>query len=125
MHPLKIRNSSFSKIYPRTCRNKNLNYLKYNQTWRVIVPENTFVWYSTLTNNKKEIDLSNCIGDFVVRRRDGVPAYQIASLMDDIKMSVNLIVRGSDLISSTGAQIFLAKFLNDSFFQLLNLFIIS
>ena len=112
----KIRNSSNSTIYPGTCRNKNLNFLKENQTWRVIVPENTSVCYSTLTNKKKGIDLTTGIGDFVIRRRDGLPAYQIASLMDDIEMGVNLIVRGADLISSTGAQLLLAKCLNDSFF---------
>ena len=112
----KIRNSSASKIYPGTCRNKKLNFVKQNQTWRVIVPEKTFVFYKTLTNNKKKIDLTTGIGDFVIRRRDGLPAYQIASLMDDIEMSVNLIVRGADLISSTGAQLLLAKCLNDSFF---------
>ena len=112
----KIRKYSNSTIYPRTCRNKYLNFLKENQIWRVIVPENTSVCYSTLTNNKKGIDLTAGIGDFVIRRRDGLPAYQIASLMDDIEMGVNLIVRGSDLITSTGAQLFLAKCLNDSFF---------
>ena len=112
----KIINSSASKIYPGTCRNKNINYLKENQTWRVIVPENTFVFYSTLANKKKKIDLTTGVGDFVIRRKEGLPAYQIASLMDDIEMSVNLIVRGADLISSTGSQLFLAKCLNDSFF---------
>ena len=112
----KIINSSTSKIYPGTCKNKKLNFMKQNQTWRVIVPEKTFVFYKTLTNNKKKIDLTTGIGDFVIRRRDGLPAYQIASLMDDIEMGVNLIVRGSDLITSTGAQLFLAKCLNDPFF---------
>ncbi len=112
----KIRKSSSSTIYPGICRNKNLNFLKDNQTWRVIVPEKTFVCYRTLTNNKNYIDLTTGIGDFVIRRRDGLPAYQIASLMDDIELGVNLIVRGSDLITSTGAQLFLAKCLNDSFF---------
>ena len=112
----KIIKSSNSTIYPGTCRNKNLNFLKENQTWRLIVPENSYVCYSTLTNNKKGIDLTTGIGDFVIRRRDGLPAYQIASLMDDIEMGVNLIVRGSDLITSTGAQLFLAKCLDDSFF---------
>ena len=112
----KIRKFSNSTIYPGTCRNKNINFLKENQTWRVIIPENTFVCYSTLTNNKKEIDLTKEMGDFVIRRRDGLPAYQIASLMDDIEMGVNLIVRGSDLIPSTGSQLFLAKCLRDSFF---------
>ncbi len=112
----KISNYSVSKIYSGTCRNKKINFIKENQTWRVIVPEDTFVCYSTLKNNNQKIDLTKVIGDFVIRRRDGLPAYQIASLMDDIEMNVNLIVRGSDLISSTGAQIFLAKCLNNSFF---------
>ena len=112
----KIRKSSTSTNYPGTCRSKNLNFLKGNQTWRVIVPEKTFVCYRTLTNNKNYIDLTTGIGDFVIRRRDGLPAYQIASLMDDIELGVNLIVRGSDLITSTGAQLLLAKCLNDSFF---------
>ena len=112
----KIRNSSASKIYPGTCKNKNLNIIKQNQTWRVIVPEKTFVFYKTLTNNNKKIDLTTGIGDFVIRRRDGLPAYQIASLMDDIEMGINLVVRGADLIGSTGAQLFLAKCLNDPFF---------
>ena len=112
----KIRKFSASKIYPGTCRNKNLNFFKENQTWRVIVPENTFVHFSSLTNNKNEINLTTAVGEFVIRRRDGLPAYQIASLMDDIEMRVNLVVRGADLISSTGAQLFLAKCLNDSFF---------
>ena len=112
----KIRNSSASKIYPGTCKNKNLNFIKQNQTWRVIVPEKTFVFYKTLTNNNKKIDLTTGIGDFVIRRRDGLPAYQIASLMDDIEMGVNLIIRGADLISSTGAQLFLAKCLKDYYF---------
>ena len=112
----KIRNSSVNKIYPGTCRNKNINFLKENQTWRVIVPENTFVFYSTLGNNNKRIDLTTGIGDFVIRRKDGLPAYQISSLMDDIEMNVNLIVRGFDLIPSTGTQIFLAKCLKDPIF---------
>ena len=116
----KIKKSSNSTIYPGTCRNKNLNFLKENQTWRVIVPENTFVCYSTLTNNQKEIDLFTGIGDFVIRRRDGLPSYQIASLIDDIDMGINLIVRGSDLITSTGAQVFLANCLSDSFFPATN-----
>ena len=82
----------------------------------LIVPENSYVCYSTLTNKKKGIDLTTGIGDFVIRRRDGLPAYQIASLIDDIEMGVNLIVSGSDLITSTGAQLLLAKCLDDSFF---------
>jgi glutamyl/glutaminyl-tRNA synthetase len=54
--------------------------------------------------------------DFVVRRKDGFPAYQIASLADDIDMGITLIVRGMDLIDSTAAQLFLAHELGEKSF---------
>lgn len=43
-------------------------------------------------------------GDFIIRRRDMLPGYHIASLADDIDYGINLIVRGEDLLSSTMAQ---------------------
>lgn len=49
------------------------------------------------------------LGDFVVRRRDGAPAYQLASVVDDAAHGVNFIVRGVDLLPSTGAQLALAQ----------------
>lgn len=51
--------------------------------------------------------------NFVVRRRDGLPAYQIASLADDLFFGVNLIVRGADLWGSTLNQLYLANLLNE------------
>lgn len=111
-----IRQFSSSTNYPGTCREKNLEFLNENQSWRVIVPEKTMVSCRTLTNKMKKIDLTTVMVDFVIRRRDGLPAYQIASLMDDLEMGVNLVVRGHDLLASTGAQLFLAKCLKDSFF---------
>lgn len=47
--------------------------------------------------------------DFVVRRRDGVPAYQIASIVDDLHFGITHIIRGADLATSTGAQQWLAE----------------
>ncbi|MFM2269757.1 MAG: hypothetical protein RL757_3198, partial [Bacteroidota bacterium] len=52
------------------------------------------------------------MGDFVVQQKDGTPAYQIASLTDDLDFGINFIVRGADLRGSTAAQCFLAKMLN-------------
>ena len=46
--------------------------------------------------------------DFVVKRKDGIPSYQIASLIDDTHFGINLIVRGEDLLASTAAQRWLA-----------------
>lgn len=47
--------------------------------------------------------------DFIVRRRDGLPAYQLCSLADDLHFGVNLIVRGQDLYDSSLAQLYLAE----------------
>ena len=47
--------------------------------------------------------------DFVVRKRDGFPAYQLTSVVDDLYYGVDLVVRGDDLWDSTVAQHFLAE----------------
>ncbi len=49
------------------------------------------------------------MGDFVLRRRGGDPAYQLASALDDAAHGVNFVVRGLDLMPSTGAQLALAS----------------
>jgi glutamyl/glutaminyl-tRNA synthetase len=57
---------------------------------------------------EEQVLLDGCLGDFVLWRRDGLPAYQLASLVDDLDDRMNLIVRGQDLLESSAAQLFLA-----------------
>lgn len=59
----------------------------------------------------QEVDLSAMCGDFIVRRADGVWAYQFAVVVDDALMGVNEVVRGSDLLLSAAQQIYLYRLL--------------
>ena len=61
--------------------------------------------------------LKQVMGDFVVRQKNGAPAYQIASLLDDVHWNINFIVRGNDLINSSAAQMYLANTLAHSSFE--------
>ena len=102
--------------YPGTCRGKGLDLENDNFSWRVYVPDQSEVSFKTFSNKLEKITVSQAIGDFVVKRRDGLAAYQLASIIDDLELGINLVVRGLDLLPSTGAQLYLAKCLNDSIF---------
>lgn len=90
---------SFLKENQCPCKNMNLKYTPGENSIRVEV---------------KNQELFNSVGDFVVWRKDDLPSYQLASLVDDIDNNINLIIRGEDLMSSTKAQFYLAELLNDT-----------
>ncbi|HWB64432.1 MAG TPA: glutamate--tRNA ligase family protein [Chitinophagales bacterium] len=94
--------------YPGACINKHIAFTEPETAWRALTPDNTIVTINDFYNGALTVDLYGQMRHFVVRRRDGIPAYQIASLCDDIDYGINLIVRGHDLLTSTAAQIFLA-----------------
>lgn len=66
-------------------------------------------FFDEFFRRKIEVNIDAEMKDFVIWRKDGIPSYQLASLVDDLEFGTNLVVRGQDLISSTGAQLFLAQ----------------
>lgn len=66
----------------------------------------------TVTVEGVDLDLTGSMGDFVVWRRDDLPAYQLVSVVEDERLGTTHIVRGEDLLASSAAQILLAQALN-------------
>lgn len=78
--------------------------------WRLIVPDQEISFTDGLQGTYRENLLRDC-GDFILRRSDGVYAYQLAVVVDDAWMGVTQVVRGSDLLSSTPRQRYLLELL--------------
>lgn len=78
---------------------------------RIKLPKTCIVEFNDELMGQVSVDLNKAMPDFIVKRRDGLASYQVASLVDDFEFGVNIIVRGEDLLASTAAQIYLAKLL--------------
>jgi glutamyl/glutaminyl-tRNA synthetase len=76
--------------------------------WRARVPIGTTVAFADGWQGAVQVPLAADMPDFIVRKKDGVAAYQLASVVDDLRLGTTLIVRGLDLMPSTAAQLWLA-----------------
>ncbi len=109
-----IRLHSDNNLYPNTCRGHQLGAraeYKDETAWRIKVEHPTLVTFKDWQKGTVSILLDEVMGDFVMRQKNGLPSYQIASLVDDQYFDINFIVRGTDLLHSTAAQIFLAQYI--------------
>ncbi|MBW2688392.1 MAG: tRNA glutamyl-Q(34) synthetase GluQRS [Deltaproteobacteria bacterium] len=92
-------------VYPGTCR-AGLPAGRKPRTLRIRVPEEQVCFTDGVFGPLNQM-LSRDVGDFILRRADGLFAYQLAVVVDDAESGINQVVRGADLLSSTPRQIFL------------------
>ncbi len=99
-----------SGIYPGTCRSQKLPF-PHDHAVRVRVPDIIISFDDAIIGEYQQSLATEC-GDFVIKRRDGLFAYQLAVVVDDARQGITEIVRGADLLDSTPRQIFLQQCLD-------------
>ena len=82
--------------------------------WRAHVPAGVLVGWHDAGQGPTQVPLAQAMPDFVIRKKDGVAAYQVASVVDDLRLGTTLVVRGLDLQASTAAQLWLAAQLSET-----------
>jgi glutamyl-tRNA synthetase len=106
-------------VYPGTCRER-LHGAGFDEpagvNWRFRVPDGEVLRFEDLNLGPQRYvaGKSGDFGDFLVWRRDDVPAYQLAVVVDDAAMRITEVVRGADLLKSTARQLLLIRALGYS-----------
>jgi glutamyl-tRNA synthetase len=98
-------------VYPGLCRDRGARPMKRDPATRLRLPEPCPVRVIDGALGPIAQDLARDVGDFVLQRGDGVFAYQLAVVVDDLAMGITDVVRGADLASSTPRQAHLARLL--------------
>jgi glutamyl-tRNA synthetase len=99
----------YGNVYPGTCKHKKIPLEKPNVAWRL----NTDTAIAVRLNKTNFVPFPPEMRHFIVRKKDGYPAYQLTSVIDDLDCGIDLVVRGEDLLPSTLAQLFLAEVLGE------------
>ena len=105
---------SDEQLYPGTCRPRAGARPPSSETpagvnWRFRVPDGETISFVDGKQGGQAFVAGRDFGDFLVWRRDDVPAYQLAVVVDDAMMRVTEVVRGSDLLRSTARQLLLQR----------------
>ena len=99
-------------LYPGTCRERK-DVAEFMEpagvNWRFRVPDGESVEFADLNLGRQRYVAGSDFGDFLVWRRDDVPAYQLAVVVDDAAMRITEVVRGADLLKSTARQLLLMR----------------
>ena len=99
--------------YPGTCREKIGTAKDYDSpagvSWRFKVPDGETISFNDGYFARQEFVAGRDFADFLLWRRDDIPAYQLAVVVDDAAMQITEVVRGADLLKSTARQLLLIR----------------
>lgn len=101
-----------TSIYSQRCRNKNIASDIPNSL-RIKIYDKQITFHDGLQGRISH-NLALQHGDFILKRRDNIIAYQFAVVLDDLRQNIDHVVRGFDLLNETPKQIFLQQILNCS-----------
>jgi glutamyl-queuosine tRNA(Asp) synthetase len=96
-------------VYPGTCRDPRHRHQDRPAAWRWAVPDETVCVTDQLSGQTLCQHLPTAVGDFVLRRSDGVYAYHLAVVVDDAAQGVTDVLRGADLWPATPRQVALQQ----------------
>jgi len=111
-------------LYPGTCRPEGLHPWEMDGSegisiqpleidegvnWRFWVPEGEVVTFYDERRGNISFEEGKDFGDFLIWRKDGIPSYELAVVVDDIAMGITEVVRGDDLLLSTARQLLLYR----------------
>ena len=96
-------------VYPGTCADATVAPANV-RAWRIRVPDVTVSFVDRAVGPYAQ-SLARAVGDFVIRRADGLWAYQLAVVVDDAHQRITDVVRGTDLLDNTPRQIYLQRVL--------------
>ena len=104
-----LHESGAGNIYPGTCRSRKLPEAEEHSLR--LIAEDITISFNDMVMGKQAQNIKTECGDFIIKRRDGLFAYQLAVVVDDATQNVTEVVRGTDLLDSTPRQIYLQRLL--------------
>jgi glutamyl-queuosine tRNA(Asp) synthetase len=111
-HPDETAETTDERVYPGTCRPthpQSRDTFQPNTNYRLRVPDGETIRFTDRNLGPRAYTAAKDFGDFLIWRKDGVPSYQLACVVDDAAMGITEVVRGRDLLKSTARQILVQR----------------
>lgn len=104
VYPCTCTRKNTPPVYPGTCRGRNFDDVTEPHAIRLHLRQGS-IGFNDRVFDAQSWDIEKEVGDFIIRRKDKLFAYQLAVVVDDHDQGINNVVRGADLLDSTPRQL--------------------